>query len=179
MKYANWTVIGTEGHITRVRCDCGYTAGYAAIALSAPNPPPCPSCKHRGRNVGLQPQSRIDPGERQPELYRLKPKRESVDAGGFSLQCACGIVNHFSSATAWAYRMALCECPQRDSYVPGQRYGTLVVVCNAPITAPREVYARCDCGTIRVIRATNLLRLRHMPCTCKHSAVKRTIVGIV
>jgi hypothetical protein len=176
VKYANWTVIGTEGHISRVRCDCGYTGGYAAIALSAPNPPPCPSCKYRGRNVGLQPQSRIDPDQRKPSPFRARPVRRSKREPSFSILCACGVAKSFMEATPYAYRLALCNCPPRDKYLPGDRYGPLTIVCTAKSVArDLHVAVRCDCGTLRVIRTTNLKRHRST-CTCQHIAVTNVLL---
>lgn len=177
MKYANWIVIGTEGRIATVRCTCGYTAGYAAITLSAPYPPQCPSCKFRGRNERIQPQSRVDPTQRRPSPFRPRTKPKHAHQPSFSIVCACGVPKHFMEATPYAYRLALCDCPSRDKYLPGDRYGPLTIVCTAKSLAKDlHVTVRCDCGTLRVIRSTNLKRHRDSHCTCQHIAVTNILL---
>lgn len=170
MKYANWTVIGTDGHIASVRCTCGYTAGYAAIALSAPYPPPCPSCKTRGQNERIQPQSRVDPTQRVKPTF--KPAVRPASPTGFTIRCGCGVLLTFASATAYDYRNAKCECPTYRVAQPGVRYGAYTVVCSAPKpdddrSYNRCVYVRCVCKRIRRYRAHELTNYKTLHCTCE------------
>lgn len=177
MKYANWTVVGAEGRIVDVRCDCGHCQGIASISLTAPYPPPCPRCKYRGRNERIEPQSRVDPDSRaKPSPFRARPSPRSNRKPSFSILCACGVAKSFMDATPYVYRLALCDCPPRDKYLPGDRYGCLTIVCTAKSLAKDlHVAVRCDCGTLRVIRTTNLKRHR-ATCTCQHIAVTNVLL---
>ena len=125
----------------------------------------------------------IVPGEVYGRLTILR-EVEPTDRRMVEARCSCGEVKVYPWSALRMTNTRSCGCLRREvsaaiasRYVhipvvalPGERFGKLVVVCDAPKTGRhRKVTATCDCGVTRDYDARTLVHGGARSCGCSRS----------